>query len=226
MYMSRIQLRPGAANSPAFWRLLYDGYRVHRQLWTLFAGLDSQSRGFLYRQEQRNTGLMFFTVSDKEPRDERGLWRIETKRYEPKIWSGQRLGFLLRVNPVRSKRDASRKQHRHDLVMEAKRSLKQEGKWEKGRPPEQEIIQREGFAWLTSRSSKNGFSVNENEVRVDGYRQHRWYKPRGGHQVRFSTVEITGRLTVTDPELFKEVLLRGIGPAKGFGCGLLMVRPI
>jgi CRISPR system Cascade subunit CasE len=31
---------------------------------------------------------------------------------------------------------------------------------------------------------------------------------------------------VTDPAAFAALLVQGLGPAKGFGCGLMLVRPV
>ncbi|MGH7928023.1 MAG: type I-E CRISPR-associated protein Cas6/Cse3/CasE, partial [Candidatus Binatia bacterium] len=126
--------------------------------------------------------------------------------------------------PIRSKRDNDGKQHRHDVVMEAKTRLKESQAGTTDGPVESEIVQREGYLWLSARAEAHGFAVNEAEVRVDGYRQHRWHKPN--HLIRFSTVEITGLLTVIDEDRLGETLSQGIGPAKGFGCGLLLVRRV
>jgi hypothetical protein len=54
------------------------------------------------------------------------------------------------------------------------------------------------------------------------------YEPHGGKrgQLRFSTVDLTGELVVTDAERFATTLASGIGRAKAFGCGLLLVRPL
>lgn len=224
MYMSKIQLHQDAAKTKSFWQLLQDGYQVHRQLWALFADSTERHRDFLYRQEQRHGMPIFYTVSERQPKDVAELWHIESKPYAPKLTARQRLGFVLCANPVRSKRDADQKQHRHDVVMEAKTGLKAEGKWQSGRPSDAELIQEAGFAWLASRADQHGFSVTDGEVRCEGYRQHRWYKPKGQYQVRLSTIDFTGLLTVSDPNRFKEALYRGVGPAKGFGCGLLLVR--
>lgn len=226
MFMSRISLRPDANKNPAFWRSLEDIYKIHRQLWSLFADSDERKRDFLYRCEEKSGGVVFFVVSDREPRDTRGLWQIESKTYQPQLNTGQRLAFVLRANPIRSKKDVDRRQHRHDVIMEAKTRLKQAGQSEGNRLPENEIVQEEGYRWLATRAMQYGFSVNESDVRVDGYRQHRFLKPKGSHQVRFSTVEITGVLTVADPERFREALNKGVGPAKGFGCGLMLVRRV
>lgn len=226
MYMSRISLKPDANKNPAFWRTLEDIYKMHRVLWSLFADSDDRKRDFLYRCEEKRGGVVFFVVSEREPHDMRGLWQIESKIYQPQLNAGQRLGFVLRANPIRSKKDAERRQYRHDVIMEAKTRLKQAGQLEGYRPPENEIVQEEGYHWLATRALQHGFAVNEGEVRVDGYRQHRFVKSKGSHQVRFSTVEITGVLTVADPELFRKALNKGVGPAKGFGCGLMLVRRV
>ena len=226
MYMSRISLKPDANKNPAFWSSLEHVYKIHRQLWSLFADSDDRKRDFLYRCEEKRGGVVFFVVSEREPRDTRGLWEIESKTYQPQLNAGQRLAFVLRANPIRSKKDADQRQHRHDVIMEAKTRLKQAGQSEGVRRPENEIVQEEGYRWLATRSLQYGFSVNEGEVRVDGYSQHRFLKPKGSHQVQFSTVEITGVLTVVDAERFREALNKGVGPAKGFGCGLMLVRRV
>jgi CRISPR system Cascade subunit CasE len=225
MYMSRIRLQRDASIKPSFWAAMQDGYQIHRELWSLFADAE-RKRDFLYRQEEQRGSPVFFAVSDREPRDTKGLWQIESKSYHPMLTAGQRLGFALRVNPIRSKRDNTGKQHRHDIVMDAKlraRVLKSDAT---ERPNEAEIVQTEGLAWLVARAAGNGFSVTDNDVRVDGYRQHRWIKPKTGHLIHFSTVEITGLLTVTDPQMLLQTLRQGIGPAKGFGCGLLLIRAV
>ena len=59
-----------------------------------------------------------------------------------------------------------------------------------------------------------------------GYRRHRHYKARGKRLIEYSTLDFAGILEVTDPERFQNTLFNGIGPAKGFGCGLLLVRRV
>ena len=45
-------------------------------------------------------------------------------------------------------------------------------------------------------------------------------------RLRFSTVDFSAELTVIDPGKFDKALLDGIGHAKAFGCGLLLLRRI
>jgi CRISPR system Cascade subunit CasE len=42
--------------------------------------------------------------------------------------------------------------------------------------------------------------------------------------VRLSTLDFDGLLTVADPGRFGELLFSGLGPAKGFGCGLMLIK--
>ena len=52
------------------------------------------------------------------------------------------------------------------------------------------------------------------------------YQQRSGQkgQMRFSTVDFSGELSVVGPAAFGEALRDGIGHAKAFGRGLLLVR--
>ena len=58
-------------------------------------------------------------------------------------------------------------------------------------------------------------------LRVEGYAQHRG---KGG-ELRISTVDFSGYLQVGDAEALRQALFAGVGHAKAFGCGLLLVRP-
>ncbi|PXF30796.1 hypothetical protein WH50_13040 [Pokkaliibacter plantistimulans] len=47
-----------------------------------------------------------------------------------------------------------------------------------------------------------------------------------GRKARFLSVDMSGELIVTDPQRFTVLLKQGVGAAKGFGCGLMLVRPV
>jgi CRISPR system Cascade subunit CasE len=224
MYMSRIRLQPDASEKKDFWRSLGNAYQIHRLFWSLFADNPQRNRDFLYKCENTKGLPVFYSVSERIPEDGSEMWQIESKLYEPILHVNQKLSFSLCANPIRTKRDDNGKQHRHDVVMNAKNQLKQEGvprgKW----PSEAEIVQKQGYEWLARKGGQYGFIVEEHEVRSDGYRQERFIKAKGKHSVNISTIDFTGLLTVIDPERFKDALYGGIGPAKSFGCGLLMVR--
>ena len=226
MYFSKVAPRKGAERNPAFWRALGDGYQAHKLVWNLFSDGPDRQRDFLFRQMRSEQGPFFFTVSRRPPEDANGLWNILIKDYTPRLAVGEELFFNLLANPIISRRDDQGRQSRHDVIMEARYKLKNGEETDREPPPVSELVQRHGFAWLSARAEKNGFAVDPDKVRLDGYRQHRFQRSKGGRPISISSVEINGRLTVTDPVRLLEALYNGLGPAKSFGCGLMMVRRI
>lgn len=61
-------------------------------------------------------------------------------------------------------------------------------------------------------------------VEIDNPREELFAKE--GKRGKHITVDMRGVLSVTEKELFREGLCKGIGSAKGFGNGLLMLQPI
>jgi len=51
------------------------------------------------------------------------------------------------------------------------------------------------------------------------------YFEKNGQTGLHSAVEFQGVLAVTDPARFHETFTRGVGPAKAFGFGLLVIAP-
>ena len=88
------------------------------------------------------------------------------------------------------------------------------------KPPLYELVQNTCSEWLSKRAEGCGFVVAR--AQADAYEQHRAGKRDMG--IRFSTVDFSGELTVVDPTIFEQTLLKGIGHAKAFGCGLLLVK--
>jgi CRISPR system Cascade subunit CasE len=65
-------------------------------------------------------------------------------------------------------------------------------------------------------------AFDDSALRADGYQQHRG---KGGG-LRLSTVDFTGRLRVHDAARLRDALFKGVGHAKAFGCGLLLVKRV
>jgi CRISPR system Cascade subunit CasE len=228
MYISRANLKPDVVTNKEFWKLsrdFGDSYRIHRAIWSLFANAPDKKRDFLYRQDEKNGLPLFYIVSEQEPDVNMDLWHIESKEYKPLLSVGQKLIFSLRANPIVTRWNEKGKHKRHDIVMDAKTRIKMEGIPNDKRPKIPEIVQEEGFEWLRKKGESSGFEVEEGQVIATGYRSNRFYKPGGKHSVNISTIDFSGILTVTDPEVLTDALYNGIGPAKSFGCGLMLVRP-
>lgn len=227
MYFSRLTFNPLVSPQQLAQTLLQDTYREHQALWQLFATDPDASRDFLYRQVIEQGRIKYYLLSERMPVDRSGMWLVDTpKVYDPKLVTGQRLFFTLRANPVVTVATAEGKKLRHDVVMNTKKQIGFDALSPADRPPLQQLVQDSCVPWLRARAESNGFSIEPNLVTVDGYQQHTSFTKRQKYPVRYSTVDFQGILTVTDPERFRTALFGGIGKAKAFGCGLMLVRRV
>jgi len=219
MYLTRLTLLDHPDRGAVIQRL-GDAYREHQMLWQLFPPEPDAERDFLYRRDLHQGRPRYFLLSRRPPVNPLGLWRIDPpKPFHPRLRSGQRLAFSLRVNPV-----ITREGRRHDVVMDRKQATGWRETNPAERPPLAELIREAGIDWLQKRAETAGFRFAPEAVRVEGYRQHR--SRRGGREIRFSTLDFTGLLTVTEPDVFLHKLQQGIGPAKAFGCGLMLLKRV
>ncbi len=226
MFFSRMTLQANADKNSAFWQTFKNPYTLHQSIWKLFSDNPNRDRDFIYRLDQERNRPFVYAASAREPLDRQDLWHIESKAYQPKLLSGMRLSFMLRANPIRTKRDEAGKQHRHDVVMETKTCLRSEKAEQSSDISTATLIQEAGSLWLSARTEKNGFSLRPDLLRVDGYQQHRFFKGQGKKKISISTLDFIGILSVEDPTNFLQTLYKGIGPAKAFGCGMLMVKRV
>jgi len=224
MYITKARLRRKAARKKEYWDLTSNGYRAHRLVWSLFADDPDRDRDFVYRWDVDGRLPTLRVVSEREPEDQNELFRLRTKPYDPQLSEGQRLAFSLRANTV-IKKQQDGKQRAHDVVMNAKWEMRQEGEWEDSDLSHAELVQREGKKWIEKRTDHFGFELPDGQVRADAHQKHSFEKPRSGRPVTFVTMDLSGVLRVADPETFRESLLYGIGPTKAYGCGLMLVRP-
>lgn len=214
-YFSRVELRDSSEARAFVARFGLEGYGLHQALWRLFEAEPGTPRDFLYRIINQAERPAFYVVSARSPVMESPIWHIQTRDYAPCLQAGDRLVFSLQANPtVKRAPTPGRRSVRHDVVMDAR-------KQGDAHDPELGSYHQPGLAWLNHRAEMAGFRVEQ--ARIDGYRRHHIYK-RGGAPIVFSTLDFEGILTVTEPEIFLHRLLNGIGPAKAFGCGLLLVR--
>lgn len=191
----------------------------HRLIWQLFADDPDRDRDFIFRRMGEDLPPEYLIVSEREPVDEDNFWEIKTKEYAPKISEGQTLQFSLRANPTVKKNGS-----RHDVVMDARKELEEKGIDEEEWPSRPELAQREGTAWLKSREDQYGFQLAEDKIRIDRYLQYNFKKKRNGREVTLSSLDFNGVLEVADTEKFMDSLFNGIGPAKAYGFGLILVK--
>jgi CRISPR system Cascade subunit CasE len=224
MYLSRIRIKlcedslkylDGLAKN--------DSYATHQLLWNLFPDDKNAERDFLFREEQKEGWPLFYVMSSREASNSSKLFHVETKLFNPEIQVGQRLAFDIRVNPVVARKvDGKKNSKYHDVWMDAKHKAKAEKLTEQ---KTDEFKQENTIKWLADRSEKNGFSLEMEKLQINAYRQHSALK-KGSRSLRYSTVDYSGILIVTDIEKFKSILTNGLGRAKAFGCGLMLIKNI
>ena len=239
MFFSRIRIEQGSLAQIELLRILQGNvYAVHQLLWKLFPDDPDAKRDFLFRQEfekeqlayeETRRGLpLFYVVSHRKPEPVPGLLLVESKEYNPIFKKGMQLQFDLRVNPIVARKTEGKKNsQKHDVLMDEKSKVKAEGITDKKQ------IQKRVYAtaekWLVDRASLMGITLEKNDdgfqLVTSGYCQH-FLKKKGNTNIRFSSIDFSGLLTVTDPDKLTNVLFTGIGPAKAFGCGLLLVKPV
>lgn len=216
-YFSRAILLARVRNSDVLRRLsrYEEAYRDHSLVWRLFPG-DGMPRDFIFRRDiDGNGATIYYIVSRRAPMDGDGLFRIQSKPYEPQLPEGAFLRFDLRVNPAVSRRGEDGISRRHDVLMDAKRQV--ESPQDVGM-----AMEKAGSAWLSARSTSLGLAVEGGSVLQTTYRQHRLAQK--GKSIEFSSLDYRGTARVTDPEALRRALLDGVGHARGFGCGLLLVK--
>lgn len=138
---------------------------------------------------------------------------------------GREFAFRTRVNPVQNTVNLA-----HPNKSEAARFARDNHR-RSVRVAHRTVSAQTG--WFLQHTEKWGFRLPEgsaggpNMRLVDRGRLDFTKRADGfGHRVRLGTATFEGVLEVTDTETFMASLLSGVGPAKGYGCGLItLARP-
>ena len=82
------------------------------------------------------------------------------------------------------------------------------------------------ITWISGkRAERCGYVIEKPEcLKISGYN---WKPlPEKGRNAGFSSLDYEGVLTVTDPDRFLGMLKSGMGKARAFGCGLMLIRRV
>jgi CRISPR system Cascade subunit CasE len=190
---------------------LRDCYDWHQAAWKAFPGRDGAQRDFLTRLDRRREGFRLLIVSPFEPA--RPSWCAadgeswKTRPIPETYFARARYAFQLTSNPTRK---VSKQLPDGTLTKNGRRVP---------------LVGREDLVqWLLRKGFQGGFTVDEAGLRT--FSRGREYFDKRGQAGLHSAVEFQGVLSVTDPARFHETFTRGIGSAKAFGFGLLVIAPI
>jgi CRISPR system Cascade subunit CasE len=164
----------------------------------------------LWRLDKIRSKTYLLLVSEEKPEFERlekygvqGTAQIKDySSFLDGLKIGEKARFRLVVNPVISKSEDGER----GKVM-----------------PHVTVEWQEKF--LLERSEKNGFRLKRGEFAIT---EHKFvnFKHKAGKTPRLSRTTYEGQLTITDLELFKQLLIKGLGKKKAYGFGMMTVIPI
>lgn len=223
MYLSRVELMRGPGALSAWASALRNGARFdrgHKLIWTLFSRNEETRRTFLWREIEAGS---YITLSHDEPSDETKLWRISTKEFAPALVAGDRLAFSLRANPAVAAKIEGQRGKRTDAIMHAKRPAKE--REARGlQTLDKEGQEKAALDWLYKREARLGVVFDRKRCAATSYDVIRAGESANGGRITFAAVDYEGMLEVQEPSAFLAALSLGVGKAKAYGCGLMLIR--
>lgn len=223
MIITKVRLSRAAGVQGSLAKVLLAGAssdRGHGLVWSLFSREEDRQRPFLWREIEPGA---YIIVAARAPEDPHKLWMIDPpKTYDPHLAVGDRLGFVLRANPTVAYRQDGARGKRADVIMHAKSKLAGDAR---RLAPDQ--VQAIALDWLEARGPAMGAEFDRDRCEATGYTQVRLppsASSGGKKPIEFSEIDFAGVLTVADPEKLRAALFTGIGRARAYGCGLMLIR--
>ncbi len=202
-------------------------YSMHQIIWGIISKDKSQERNFLYRVEYDDflkIKYVYLLASTKAESKSNRKIKVSS-RYQPQLEKGESLYFKLRANPIVKRKENGRTKE-YSIIMDAKHKFKKNGQHYQDKYSLSELIHETGFKWLLRKGNEqHGFSIKPFEVKIENDREFIVSPPKK-KSYKLRVLDFEGKLTITDPDLFKKGLFNGIGSAKAFGCGLMLVKRI
>ena len=191
-----------------------DNYSWHQAIWQCFPGKPEGKRDFLTRIDELDGMTRIFILSPGRPR--KPDWcpdeAFNVKELARTFLTHGRYAFDLKANPTK----------REVMKGPDGEILKEKGK--RGR----RVFLRKADelqGWLERKGEANGFILSdEAPLEIRPATEHR-FKARGNEGLH-GGVQFRGILEVANTSKFIEGYHAGIGTAKGFGFGLLLVKPV
>lgn len=208
MYLSRVFLA---------WRPGQNPYNWHQQLWDIFP--EESNRRNMIKKEKESTGERvefpaYFLFHLEDSKLGQGVVLLIQSPLKPiesgsikimkgpdeltykNITDGMKVKFILSANPIKMKSS------------------------DRNRVPH--IGEKNLIKWLNGKI-KGFVKLDDDIIITPG---HPIYFRKGNTAGKINPVTFEGKMEITDVAAFKQAAFTGIGPAKAFGCGLLLVKPV
>lgn len=219
MYLSELSFNPGTSGENIGFLDFKRPYSHHQWIWKCFedeSNIGLEQADFLFRLDVISNIPKVYLLSKRSPKQKILNWIVKTRDFSCEARPGDLFQFSLRANPVIT-RGSPEKRARHDVIMHAKKLAR-----EQENANELEEIDKAAKAWLAKRASKLGVELLEETVEYSNYCQ---VKMRDENKlISLSTLDYRGVFRVVDGEQLSVSIQQGIGPAKAFGCGLMLIR--
>lgn len=187
-----------------------DSYDWHQHLWQAFPCRDGAARDFLVRIDEKEDSYRVLILS-RTPAT-RPSWcpsdNFATKPVPDAFFGHSAYAFSLLANPTRKVRsDASGERTKNGR-----------------RVP---LTTREDLlAWLGRKATASGFSFEPDATQTVPRGREYFHKDKPRIHGLHAAVEFRGQLRITNPVAFRAAVAAGIGSAKAFGFGLLVLAPL
>lgn len=205
-WLARFDIDAGTARAQG----LADSYAWHKRIWDCFPDAADSKRDFLTRIDTLERAFRVWVVGRRPPH--RPPWcppeQFAAKEIAPSFFSHSTYAFDLRANPTKrlSTKDTGGEQRKH-------------GK----RIP---LMQPDDLrAWLDRKAEAGGFRIRYDRPLEIGPMVENHFR-RDGQSAYHGGVQFRGMLEVTNREKFIATYHAGIGSAKSFGFGLLLLAPV
>lgn len=227
MYLSRIQINEARRGGR---KLLGSPQAMHAAVLAAFPQSAEDRGRVLWRVDRSDHQRWLYVVSRPEPDfahvvEQAGwpttqdTWAV--RPYAPlldRLAAGQTWAFRLTANPTRTS-SATTVADGVPVVPQPGQGSPKRGK----RYAHVTVAQQ--LEWLLARAPRCGFTVPEPDTVVVHDRRTERFTRRGA-TVTIAKATYDGHLTVDDPDALRRTLTDGVGPAKGYGCGLLTLAPV
>lgn len=189
---------------------LRDNYAWHQALWEAFPGREGENRSFLFRIDTHDEGSDVLLLSTVEPNKPawcpESSWAIRV--ISPAFFDHQYYRFDVRVNATRkvAKLNPSGQHTKNGrrAVISSETDLK---------------------AWLTRKAEQSGFQVLTEPPLIIDPRVDYHFRKENSPGIHVG-VRFRGVMQVIDQARFEHTFHHGIGSAKAFGFGLLLLQPV
>lgn len=194
-----------------------DNYQWHKKIWEFFPNNKNIKRDYLSRIDNFDRAFLIWILSHTKP--DCPVWldpdSLSTKPISDSFLSHSKYAFDIIANPTKSLTSSEKSKRGKRVSIIKKDELR-------------EWIERKGVSRSLDQNGKpvsGGFKIIDEKPLEIGRMYENYFK-KGEHTGFHGGVKFKGFLEVTDPVAFKQTFYKGIGGAKGFGFGLMLLAPI